>query len=149
MSGAPVLTVQEAAARLAAEPTLRYLDLRPVHDFAQGRPLARCLNVPFAFRHPTGGEWHPNPDFAAIVRWAAAEVTGLLLGGDDGIAVAEAAAALVAAGCPGVAVVEGGLTAWRAALLPTTRENREGTSYVSLLTGYRRKDKPAKAAHGH
>ena len=64
-------------------------------------------------------------------------------------AAAAAAAALVAAGCSGVAVVEGGLAAWRTALLPTTRENREGSSYVSLLTGYRRKDKPAKAAHGH
>ena len=149
MTAVLALAPKEAAARLAAEPTLRYVDIRPVHDFAQGHPLAYCLNVPFRFRHPDGGEWHANADFAAIVQWATAEATGLLVGGDDGFAADEAAAALAAAGCPGVALVEGGLDGWRAALLPTTRENREGTSYVSLLTGYRRKDKPAKAAHGH
>ena len=149
MSAVPVLAPKEAAAQLAAEPTLRYVDLRPVHDFAQGHPLANCLNVPYRFRHPDGGAWHANPDFAAIVQWAAGGAGGLLVGGDEGFAAAEAAAALVAAGCPGVAVVDGGLAGWRSALLPSTRENRDGTSYVSLLTGFRRKDKPAKAAHGH
>ena len=149
MSAVAMLAPKAAAARLAAEPGLRYLDIRPVHDFGQGHPLTSCLNVPFRFRHPAGGEWHANADFAAIVQWATGGATGLLVGGDDGFSAAEAAAALVAAGCPGVALVEGGLAGWRTALLPTTRENREGTSYVSLLTGYRRKDKPAKAAHGH
>ena len=149
MSGTAEITVQAAAERLAAEPSLRYLDIRPVHDFAQGHPLARCLNVPFAFRHPTGGPWHANPDFAAIACWALGPDARVLVGADEGVAAAEAAAALAAAGCAEVVVVQGGLAAWKAALQPTTRENREGTSYVSLLTGFRRKDKPAKAAHGH
>ena len=55
-------------------------------------------------------------------------------------------ALLEAAGISSV-VVAGGMEAWRAALLPTTRDNRDGVSYVSLLLKVRRPGKAEKTAH--
>ena len=59
---------------------------------------------------------------------------------------ARLAKTLEAAGLSSV-VVAGGMEAWRAALLPTTRDNRNGVSYVSLLLKVRRPGKAEKTAH--
>jgi len=139
-----LLSPEEAHARLGAEPELTYVDVRAVGEFVQGRPLGRVINIPVAFLHPVSGAQVPNADFVHIVKTLLGEVPAVLVGGGTDERQAGAAALLEAAGVPGVAVVEGGLEAWRAALLPTTRDNREGVSYVSLL---RRGDKAAKKSH--
>jgi hypothetical protein len=40
-----------------------------------------------------------------------------------------------------------GLPGWRAAKQPTTTDNRDGISYVSLLTPVKRKGKKKATAH--
>jgi|GEM_PF-735137 rhodanese-related sulfurtransferase len=142
-----LLSPEEAHARLGAEPELTYVDVRAVGEFVQGRPLGRVINIPVAFLHPVSGAQVPNADFVHIVKTLLGEVPAVLVGGGTDERQAGAAALLEAAGVPGVAVVEGGLEAWRAALLPTTRDNREGVSYVSLLLKVRRGDKAAKKSH--
>ena len=141
------LSPEEAHARLGAEPELTYVDVRAVGEFVQGRPLGRVINIPVAFLHPVSGAQVPNADFVHIVKTLLGEVPAVLVGGGTDERQAGAAALLEAAGVLGVAVVEGGLEAWRAALLPTTRDNREGVSYVSLLLKVRRGDKAAKKSH--
>ena len=141
------LSPEEAHARLGAEPELTYVDVRAVGEFVQGRPLGRVINIPVAFLHPVSGAQVPNADFVHIVKTLLGEVPAVLVGGGTDERQAGAAVLLEAAGVPGVAVVEGGLEAWRAALLPTTRDNREGVSYVSLLLKVRRGDKAAKKSH--
>ena len=147
---AAVISPREAHARLNAEPDLTYVDVRAVGEFVQGRPLGKVINIPVAFLHPTTGAQVPNPDFALIVKTLLPDAGAVLLGGAADERAATAAALLEAAGMGGVAVVEGGMEAWRAALLPTTRDNREGVSYVSLLLKVRRAGKAEKKAHaGH
>jgi 3-mercaptopyruvate sulfurtransferase SseA len=52
----------------------------------------------------------------------------------------------LAAGYTEVAVMPEGVTSWRKAGLPTTADNRDGISYVSLLMKVKRKGKK-KTAH--
>lgn len=147
---AAVISPQEAQARLSAEPDLTYVDVRAVGEFVQGRPLGKVMNIPVAFLHPQTGAAVPNADFALIVKTLLPEAGGVLVGGAADERALAAAGLLEAAGMSGVTVVEGGMEAWRAALLPTTRDNREGVSYVSLLLKVRRAGKAEKKAHaGH
>ncbi|MSQ68407.1 MAG: rhodanese-like domain-containing protein [Gammaproteobacteria bacterium] len=144
------LTAAQAHRRLLDEPTLTYVDVRTVGEFAQGRPLCQAINVPVAFSVPVTGAFFPNKDFATIVQTILGEVPAVLVGATTDGRASQAAAALVAAGVPGVAVVAGGMDSWRTALLPTTRDNRVGVSYVSLLMRVRRPGKPdaaVKAGH--
>ena len=53
-----------------------------------------------------------------------------------------AADILVEAGYTNVAVMLGGLQQWQQCALPVTGDNREGVSYVSLLTPAKRRKKP-------
>jgi rhodanese-related sulfurtransferase len=132
--------------RLLADPALTYIDVRTVSEFVQGRPLGKLMNIPVAFAHPTTGEFIPNKDFALIVKTLLGENASVLVGGGSDTRPDEAAALLEAAGISSV-VVAGGMEAWRAALLPTTRDNRDGVSYVSLLLKVRRPGKAEKTAH--
>lgn len=147
---AAVISPRDAHARLSADPDLTYIDVRAVGEFVQGRPLGKVMNVPVAFLHPQTGAEVPNADFALIVKTLLPAATAVLVGGAGDGRAATAAGLLEAAGMSGVVVVEGGMEAWRAALLPTTRDNREGVSYVSLLLKVRRAGKAEKNTHaGH
>ncbi len=143
------LAPTEAFDRLQADSAITLVDVRAVGEFAQGRPLGRVINVPVAFCHPTTGEFVPNKDFGHIVGTVLGEVSAVLVGGADDARVADAANLLVAAGFKSVGAVAGGMDAWRNALLPTTRDNRDGVSYVSLLMRVRRPEdgKKTHAAH--
>lgn len=131
----------DTAQRLRDDTAVQYIDVRTVAEFAQGRPLMRAVNLPFVFHAPDHGAEVPNAIFVDIVNHLFAPEVPLVLGGDADDRAERAAAALLAAGRADVAVMTGGFEAWRAALLPTTRDNRNGISYVSLLTQFRRKDK--------
>lgn len=144
------LSPAQAQQRLLDEPTLTYVDVRTVSEFAQGRPLCRAINVPVAFSVPLSGEFFPNKDFATIVQTILGEVPAVLVGASTDARATQAAELLAAAGVAGVAVVTDGMEGWRTALLPTTRDNRPGVSYVSLLMRVRRPEKadaPVKAGH--
>jgi rhodanese-related sulfurtransferase len=131
----------DTAQRLRDDAAVQYIDVRTVAEFAQGRPLLRAVNLPVVFHTPDQGTEVPNACFVDIVNHLFAPEVPLVLGGDADDRAERAAAALLAAGRTGVCVMTGGFAAWRTALLPTTRDNRNGISYVSLLTQFRRKDK--------
>lgn len=125
-------------------PAARYIDVRTVAEFAQGRPLLRAVNLPFVFHAPQRTAEIANDSFVELVAFLYPTDTPLVLGGDADTRAARAATLLDAAGFAAVALLDGGLPAWRAALLPTTRDNRDGVSYVSLLTRYRRRARAEK-----
>ena len=145
-----LLAPAEVAALLRENSAAQYIDVRTVAEFAQGRPLLRAVNLPYVFHAPKNGAEVPNAVFTDIVGHLFEASVPIVLGGDADDRASRAAAALQAAGRAGVSVMEGGLPAWRTALLPTTRDNRDGVSYVSLLTQFRRKDKRGSSkAGGH
>lgn len=138
---------------LTQDDAAQYIDVRTVGEFAQGRPLLRAVNLPFVFHTPATAAEVPNGSFVDLVAWLHPPSTPLVLGGGADSRAARAAAALEAQGYTALAVMPAGFEGWRAALLPTTRDNRDGVSYVSLLTRFRRKDskrgagKTGAAAH--
>lgn len=145
-----VLSPQDTAALLRSDNAAHYVDVRTVGEFAQGRPLGRAVNIPFEFKHPVTQAAVPNASFVEVVRELFSPETPLVLGAEpDGRAEA-AADALARSGFQRVSVMPDGLSGWRMALLPTTRDNRDGVSYVSLLMRFRRKGKKSSSkAAGH
>ncbi len=129
---------REAHERLRADGAATYVDVRTVAEFAHGRPMGQAVNVPVHFIHPMTGERIPNRDFVAIVGALFAPTARLLVGAAADERAAAAADLLASAGFSALAVVAGGYSGWQRALLPTTRDNRDGVSYVSLLTRVRR-----------
>ncbi len=132
------LAPAEALIRIGDDGAAVYVDVRTVAEFVTGRPRGRAVNIPIVFHHPTSGAEHPNEAFALVARHALAADTPLIVGSDDDARSLAAARELAAAGFAQVAILEGGLPAWRAANLPVTGDNRDGVSYVSLLTRARR-----------
>ncbi len=144
------LSPTAVAALLRENSAVQYIDVRTVAEFAQGRPLLRAVNLPLVFFAPQDGAEVQNAAFVDIVNHLFDAAVPLVLGGDADDRANRAAAALQAAGRAGLSVMDGGLAAWREALLPTTRDNRDGISYVSLLTQFRRQDKRrGSKAGGH
>ncbi|MEQ8231385.1 MAG: rhodanese-like domain-containing protein [Gammaproteobacteria bacterium] len=132
------ISAAEASARIGDTGDAVYVDVRTVAEFVQGRPRGRAVNIPIVFHHPRTGAEHPNEAFALVARHALDADVALIVGGDADARALTAARALGAAGFAHLALLEGGLPAWREARLPVTGDNREGVSYVSLLTRARR-----------
>ncbi|MEQ8662650.1 MAG: rhodanese-like domain-containing protein [Gammaproteobacteria bacterium] len=128
----------DALARIGAEGDAVYVDVRTVAEFVSGRPKGRAVNIPVVFHHPGSGAEHPNEAFTLVARHALAIDTPVIVGGAADARALSAARALDAAGFARLALLEGGLPAWQAARLPLTGDNRDGVSYVSLLTRARR-----------
>lgn len=131
----------------AAEPMAHYIDVRTVAEFAAGRPLLRAVNLPFVFRAPLDGAEAANAGFCDLAGFLYTAATPLVIGGASDDRAGRAAAALRAAGFQAVSVMAGGIDGWRAACLPTTRDNRAGVSYVSVLTRFRRGDRRDEVTH--
>ena len=72
--------------------------------------------------------------------------TPLIVGCEKGPRARQAVERLTAAGYESVHLMEAGHAGWKAAKLPTTADNRDGISYVSLLTPAKRKQKKKKKA---
>lgn len=145
-----VLTPQETHALLTANPTAAYIDVRTVAEFASGHPRGKVVNIPIVFHHPTTKETFPNDSFLLVVESLYAKDTPLITGCGKEERARQAAQQLLAAGYTDVSVMQEGFTGWRKLGLPTTTDNRDGISYVSLLTRVKRKGKK-KVAHaaGH
>lgn len=127
-----------AAARIGEDGTATYVDVRTVAEFAGGHPRGRVINVPVVFHHPTTGEDHPNPSFELVIAHALAPDADIVVGADDGPRAAQAAERIAAAGYEHVSVMPEGLPGWKSLGLPVTGDNRDGVSYVSLLTPAKR-----------
>jgi rhodanese-related sulfurtransferase len=141
-----VLTPQEVQTWFAANPTGVYVDVRTVAEFAAGHPRGKVVNIPVVFYHPTTHEIFANQSFLLVIEAFYPEETPIIVGCDTGERARQAAQQLLAAGYTDVAVMPDGFTAWRQLKLPTTTDNRDGISYVSLLTKVKQKGKK-KAAH--
>ena len=67
----------------------------------------------------------------------------MIVGADDGDRAERAVEVLSKLGYGNLHVLPGGINEWRASNLPVTGDNRDGVSYVSLLTPAKRA-KPKK-----
>lgn len=147
------LTPQEVHARLTANPAAAYVDVRTVAEFAAGHPRGKVVNIPIIFYHPTTQETLPNNSFLLVMEALYSKDTPLVVGCENGERAKQAARRLLEAGYTDVAVMQGGFTGtkdaqgqplfpgWRELQLPTTTDNRDGISYVSLLTRVKQKGK--------
>lgn len=142
---AKVLSPQETHSLLSNDPESIYIDVRTVAEFATGHPRGKVVNIPILFRHPTKEETYPNQSFLTVVEEMYPKEMPLVVGGEETRAL-QAAEQLVAAGYSNVATMQGGYSGWKDSQLPTTKDNRDGVSYVSLLMKVKRKGKK-KAAH--
>lgn len=140
------LSPQETHNLLSNNTEAVYIDVRTVAEFATGHPRAKVVNIPILFRHPSTEETYPNQSFLTVVEELYPKETALVVGCGKGPRAAQAAEQLIAAGYANVATLQGGYSEWQNNKLPTTKDNREGISYVSLLMKVKRKGKK-KAAH--
>jgi len=141
-----ILTPQEVRNVQTTNPSTVYIDVRTVAEFASGHPRGKVVNIPLVFHHPTTQETFPNNSFLEVVESLYVKNTPLIIGCDTGGRARQAAARLLEVGYTDISVMPEGYTGWRAQKLPTTTDNRNGISYVSLLTPVKRKGKK-KSAH--
>jgi rhodanese-related sulfurtransferase len=144
---ATVLTPQEVQQVFTTNPSAVYIDVRTVAEFANGHPRGKVVNIPILFRHPTTNDTYPNASFLEVVQSLYAKEAALILGCAKGARAQQAAEQLLQAGYTNVCVMPESYEGWRAQQLPTTKDNRDGVSYVSLLTPAKRKGKKKTAAH--
>jgi rhodanese-related sulfurtransferase len=136
----PVKTInaKNAAEKIGPEGEATYIDVRTVAEFTEGRPKGRAINVPVEFYHPKTKATHPNDAFILVMQHTLDTAAPVIVGADAGDRSDTAAEALVSAGFTQIEVLNEGIAAWEKAGLPVTGDNRDGVSYVSLLTPVRR-----------
>ncbi|MGE0822287.1 MAG: rhodanese-like domain-containing protein [Candidatus Binatia bacterium] len=142
-----VLTPQEVQDALSSNSSAVYIDVRTVTEFATGHPRGKVVNIPIEFYHPTTKETIANASFLEVAQSLYEKDAPLIAGGAADTRATQAAQKLAEAGYTNVCIMSDGFPAWRSAKLPTTTDNRDGISYVSLLTPAKRKGKKKKAAH--
>ena len=140
------LTPQEAFERLNQDAATTYVDVRTVAEFATGHPKGKIINVPIVFFHPTTKAVFPNGSFDLVMDAVCPKDIPLIVGCEKGPRARQAVERLTAAGYENLHLMEAGHAGWKAANLPTTADNRDGISYVSLLTPAKRKQKKKKKA---
>ena len=143
---AKVLSPQETHSLLSNNSDSVYIDVRTVAEFATGHPRGRVVNIPILFRHPTKEETYPNQSFLTVVEEMYPKELPLVVGCGKETRALQAVEQLIAAGYSNVATMQGGYSGWKDSQLPTTKDNRDGISYVSLLMKVKRKGKK-KATH--
>ena len=136
----PTLTPEEANDSLNKDGAATYVDVRTVAEFAKGHPKGKIINVPIVFFHPTTDEVFPNESFDLVMEDVCPKDTPLIVGCEKGPRAKKAVDRLTAAGYENVSLMEAGHAGWKAASLPITADNRDGISYVSLLTPAKRKN---------
>ena len=141
------LTPQETHDVLSANPSAVYIDVRTVAEFAAGHPKGKIVNIPILFRHPTTNDTYPNTSFLEVVQSLYATDAPLIVGCEKGPRARQAAEQLQQAGYTNICIMEEGHAGWREQKLPSTTDNRDGVSYVSLLIPVKRKGRKKAAAH--
>ncbi len=140
------LTPEQANESLNTDSAVTYVDVRTVAEFAKGHPKGKIINVPIVFFYPTTDEIFPNESFDLVMEDVCPKTTPLIVGCEKGPRAQQAVERLTAAGYEKVHLMAAGMAGWKAANLPTTADNRDGISYVSLLTPAKRKNKKKKKA---
>ena len=135
------ITVYEAMSLFESGTASIYVDVRTVAEFATGRPKIRCINLPFLFYYPNNKKHLENEAFLLVANHVIEPSEKLIIGGKQNQRAEQAAMALKAAGFAQISILSGGYMAWVKAGMNTTRDNRDGVSYVSLLTAARRSKK--------
>ena len=120
---------------------VHYIDVRTVAEFVSGHPRGPVVNVPIVFHHPHNDDKYPNDSFLLVIEDNYEKNAALIIGDEDGERAQTAADALVEAGYENISVMLGGLKQWQHCALPVTGDNRDGVSYVSLLTPAKRRKK--------
>ena len=141
---ATVTNPMETFAEFEKESGVSYIDVRTVAEFVAGHPRGPVVNIPIEFHHPHESEKFPNDSFLLVVEDIFEKDAKIIIGDEDGERSEGAADALIDAGFENVSVMLGGLKQWQQCALPVTGDNRDGVSYVSLLTPAKRKQKKAK-----
>lgn len=141
------LTPQEVQELFRTDPAAVYVDVRTVPEFAAGHPRGKIVNIPILFRHPTTNDTYPNTSFLEVVQSLYTSDARLIVGCEKGVRAQQAAEQLQQAGYTNISIMPDGYAGWRAQQLPTTTDNRDGISYVSLLMPVKRKGKKKAAAH--
>ena len=142
-----ILTPQEVQKVFAADPNAVYIDVRTVAEFAEGHPRGKVVNIPIIFHHPTTKETYPNNSFLEVIRSLYAKEAPLIVGCEKGKRAQQAAVQLIEDGYTNVSIMPESYAGWREQKLLTTKDNRDGVNYVSLLTPVKRKGKKKAAAH--
>ena len=135
------LEPDDVAGQIGLNGNATYVDVRTVAEFSKGRPKGRAINVPILFYHPTTGKEHPNESFDLVVTHTCVLDVALVIGADADDRCQRAALELRKAGFKDVSIMPSGLPGWQKSGLPITRDNRDGVSYVSLLTPAKRATK--------
>ena len=141
------LSPEQAARFLEKHPDATYIDVRTVAEFAKGHPKTKIINVPIVFFHPTTNEVFPNESFDLVMEENCTKDAPLVVGCEKGPRAEKALERLLTQGYTNARSMPAGNAGWAAARLPTTTDNRDGISYVSLLTPAKRKKKKKKAKH--
>lgn len=139
---AAITNPMETIAEFEKENGARYIDVRTVAEFVSGHPRGPVVNIPIIFHHPHNEDTYPNDSFLLVVEDNFPKDGQIIIGDQNGERGEMAADILVEAGYTNVSVMLGGLQQWQQCALPVTGDNRDGVSYVSLLTPAKRKKKP-------
>ena len=142
-----VMSPQEVEAALMGESSATYVDVRTVAEFSNGHPKGKVVNIPLVFFYPTSKEVFPNESFLQVFEDLYAKDACLITGCDDGARAQQAAQKLTEAGYTNICIMPEGFPGWSKHQLPATKDNRDGISYVSLVTQVKRKKGKKKAAH--
>lgn len=137
------LSPEQAHAALTGDPAVTYVDVRTVAEFAKGHPKGKVVNVPIVFFHPHTDAVFQNESFELVMAHACPKDRPLIIGCEHGPRARQAIERLSRAGYRDLRLMEAGHAGWLAARLPTTTDNRDGISYVSLLTPAKRQQKKA------
>lgn len=138
---AQITNPMETATVFDKDDGVRYIDVRTVAEFVSGHPRGPVVNIPILFHHPHNDEKFPNDSFLLVVEDNFSKDDQIIIGDQDGERGELAADKLFDAGYTNVLVMLGGLKQWQQCALPVTGDNRDGVSYVSLLTPAKRKKK--------
>ena len=129
----------QAEREISEDGNATYLDVRTVAEFAKGRPKGRAVNVPLEFYHPSTQDTHPNEAFILVLETIFDRAHPIIIGADSASPRAENSAVILnERGFTNLSILKNGVDAWAQEHLAVTKDNREGVSYVSLLTRARR-----------
>ena len=134
----------ETFAEFEKNSDVNYIDVRTVAEFAAGHPRGPVVNIPIEFHHPHNEDKYPNDSFILVVEHKFDKDASIIVGDENGERASVAAEKLVDAGYKNVSIMLGGLKQWQQSALPVTGDNRDGVSYVSLLTPAKRQNKKNK-----
>ncbi len=131
----------EAASFFESNSYALYVDVRTVAEFSLGHPKIRCVNIPVIFRYPGSDRVLDNDAFLLVVSHTISETDIVIVGSAYNARAQQAVKVMVNSGLSKIQLLADGHLGWMKAGMPSTKDNRDGVSYASLLTSTRRAKK--------